>query len=114
MPIGSFQAIAHRLADSAAAVDGARLLAHEAAWAADDDPDRGRRAGRPGLRLRGRDRPRRVGYRSLHFHGGYGFMMEYDIQLLLAAGPGVDRASGASPARPTGGPTDARLPAEGR
>jgi hypothetical protein len=20
-------------------------------------------------------------YRSLHFHGGYGFMMEYDIQL---------------------------------
>jgi alkylation response protein AidB-like acyl-CoA dehydrogenase len=20
-------------------------------------------------------------YRSLHFHGGYGFMMEYDVQL---------------------------------
>src|SRR5690606_35454957 len=39
VPIGSFQAIAHRLSDSAAAVDGARLLAYEAAWAADADPN---------------------------------------------------------------------------
>ena len=33
--IASFQTIQHRLADNATAVDGARLLAYEAAWAHD-------------------------------------------------------------------------------
>ena len=33
VPIGSFQAVQHRLADVAVAVDGARLLAYEAAGA---------------------------------------------------------------------------------
>ena len=35
--IGSFQALAHGLVDVATAVDGARLLAYEAAWAIDHD-----------------------------------------------------------------------------
>ena len=54
----TFQAISHRLADSAAAIDGARLLAYEAAWAVDERPERARRAGGDGVRLRVRDRPR--------------------------------------------------------
>jgi alkylation response protein AidB-like acyl-CoA dehydrogenase len=37
--IASFQTIQHRLADNATAIDGARLLAYEAAWA--DDVQRG-------------------------------------------------------------------------
>ena len=37
--IGSFQTVQHRLADNATAIDGARVLAYEAAWAQD--------AGRP-------------------------------------------------------------------
>src|SRR5690606_37379324 len=32
-PIGAFQSIAHYLADGQAALDGARTLVHEAAWA---------------------------------------------------------------------------------
>src|SRR4029079_11477578 len=36
VPIGSFQALAHRLADVATAFEGAQLLAREAAWAADE------------------------------------------------------------------------------
>jgi alkylation response protein AidB-like acyl-CoA dehydrogenase len=83
-PIGAFQAIAHPLADSATAVDGARLLAYEAAWLR-DLPD-------AELNLRADELARMsfafaaetandVTLRSLHFHGGYGFMLDYDIQM---------------------------------
>lgn len=80
VPIGSFQAVAHPLADSAAAVDGARLLAYEAAWAADEAPERARELAGLAFGFAG-DTARDVTARSLHFHGGYGFMMEYDVQL---------------------------------
>ncbi len=78
--IGSFQAISHRLADSAAAVDGARLLAYEAAWAVDEQPERAAELAAMAFAF-AYETARDVTYRSLHFHGGYGFMMEYDIQL---------------------------------
>jgi alkylation response protein AidB-like acyl-CoA dehydrogenase len=80
VPIGSFQAVAHPLADSAAAIDGARLLAYEAAWSADDAPDRARELAGLAFGFAG-ETARDVTARSLHFHGGYGFMMEYDVQL---------------------------------
>jgi alkylation response protein AidB-like acyl-CoA dehydrogenase len=80
--IGSFQAIAHRLADSATAVDGALLLARKAAWAADGQP--GRRGELAAMSIAfAAETARDASYRSLHFHGGYGFMMEYDIQLFF-------------------------------
>jgi len=80
VPIGSFQAISHRLADSATAIDGARLLAWEAAWAADADPDRAPELAAMAFAF-AYEAARDSTYRSLHFHGGYGFMLEYDIQL---------------------------------
>lgn len=80
VPIGSFQAISHRLADSATAVDGARLLAYEAAWAVEEDPLRAAELAAMVFAF-AYETARDVTYRSLHFHGGYGFMMEYDIQL---------------------------------
>jgi alkylation response protein AidB-like acyl-CoA dehydrogenase len=80
VPIGSFQAIAHRLADSATAVDGARLLAYEAGWAASEEPDRAAELAAMSFAFAA-ETARDATYRSLHFHGGYGFMMEYDAQL---------------------------------
>ena len=80
VPIGSFQAVSHRLADSATAVDGARLLAYEAAWAVEEEPGRAPELGAMAFAF-AYESARDVTYRSLHFHGGYGFMMEYDIQL---------------------------------
>ena len=80
VPIGSFQAVAHRLADSATALDGARLLAYEAAWAVEDDPGRATELAALAFAFAA-EAARDASYRSLHFHGGYGFMMEYDIQL---------------------------------
>ena len=79
-PIGAFQAIAHRLADSAAAVDGAELLARQAAWSAVEEPERYAELAAMAFAFAA-ETARDVSYRSLHFHGGYGFMVEYDIQL---------------------------------
>jgi alkylation response protein AidB-like acyl-CoA dehydrogenase len=82
VPIASYQSVAHRMADLATALDGALLVARKAAWAADGDDDR-----RPELALMASGLAAEVAEQAatdaLHFHGGYGFMLEYDIQLYL-------------------------------
>lgn len=95
VPIGSFQAIQHSLADLPGSIDGARLLVHEAAWALDG----GRTSTTNGIDLAddliddgptlaamaflfAADVASTATHRSLHVHGGYGFSEEYDIQLL--------------------------------
>jgi len=80
VPIGSFQAVAHGLADAATAVDGSALLAREAAWAAGEEPGRARELAALSFAFSA-EAARQASYRSLHYHGGYGFMLEYDIQL---------------------------------
>ncbi|MDQ2649941.1 MAG: acyl-CoA dehydrogenase family protein, partial [Actinomycetota bacterium] len=80
VPIGSFQTIQHRFADLHAAVDGARLMAFQAVWAIDEDhPTAPGRAAQANW-FCGRVADDAAGF-SLHVHGGYGFMLEYDVQL---------------------------------
>jgi alkylation response protein AidB-like acyl-CoA dehydrogenase len=80
VPIGSFQSIARDLADVATLIDGARLLARQAAWArAEDDQDFHSLAGMAFLFAT--RAARRASNVALHVHGGYGFTLEYDIQL---------------------------------
>jgi alkylation response protein AidB-like acyl-CoA dehydrogenase len=80
VPIGSFQSIARDLADVATAVDGARLLAREAAWVqAEGDQDFCSLASMAVLFAT--RAARRASNVALHVHGGYGFTLEYDIQL---------------------------------
>jgi alkylation response protein AidB-like acyl-CoA dehydrogenase len=79
-PIGSFQAIQHSLADIAVALDGAQLLARKAAWALDHGRADGPELAAMALLFAG-ERAQHATERGLHFHGGYGFMQEYDIQL---------------------------------
>jgi alkylation response protein AidB-like acyl-CoA dehydrogenase len=79
-PIGSFQAISHGLADAHTALDGGTLLAREAAWSAEVEPARTPELGPLAFGFC-TDAARDASYRSLHYHGGYGFMLEYDIQL---------------------------------
>jgi alkylation response protein AidB-like acyl-CoA dehydrogenase len=80
VPIGSFQSVAHRLADAATAIDGAQLLAREAAWAADELPDDLAVLSSMAFAFAA-ETAEQVADAALHFHGGYGFMLEYDIQL---------------------------------
>jgi 3-oxochol-4-en-24-oyl-CoA dehydrogenase len=80
VPIGTFQALQHRFADLHARVDGSRLLAYEAVWALDeDDPSAAGRAAQASWYC-GQVAEEAAGF-SLHVHGGYGFMLEYDVQL---------------------------------
>jgi len=80
VPIGSFQAVAHRLADVATEVDGATLLWQNAVWALDEQLDTAPAAARMAF-VFAAEVAERAALTSLHFHGGYGFMLEYDIQL---------------------------------
>lgn len=80
VPIGSFQAVAHGLADAATSVDGGALLAREAAWAASEEPGRSAELAALACAFTA-EAAREASYKSLHFHGGYGFMLENDIQL---------------------------------
>jgi hypothetical protein len=91
VPIGSFQAVQHGLADLAGRIDGARLLAHQAAAALDSDSAGSCDAAHNDITdghalasmafLFASDIAADATARSLHFHGGYGFAEEYDIQL---------------------------------
>jgi alkylation response protein AidB-like acyl-CoA dehydrogenase len=80
VPIGSFQAVAHRLADLATSVDGAALLAAKAAWALDTGDEAAATLPAVAFSFCG-ETAQAVAAASLHYHGGYGFMEEYDIQL---------------------------------
>jgi alkylation response protein AidB-like acyl-CoA dehydrogenase len=80
VPIGSFQAIAHGLADAATAVDGAQLLVREAAWAADFAQADATALARMAFLFAARTAQQTTAV-ALHVHGGYGFTLEYDIQL---------------------------------
>jgi alkylation response protein AidB-like acyl-CoA dehydrogenase len=72
--------VGHRLADVATASAGATLLAREAAWADEEAP--GRRAELAAMAFCfGAETARDATAVALHVHGGYGFMIEYDIQL---------------------------------
>jgi alkylation response protein AidB-like acyl-CoA dehydrogenase len=82
VPIGSFQSVQHRLADLHTAADGARLLALSAVHAIDTGAkDRGALAAMAFAGC-GQVADEAAGA-SLHYHGGYGFMLEYDVQLYV-------------------------------
>ncbi len=94
VPIGSFQAVQHRLADLRH-----RPRGRPTSWPA--RPCGPSTCGEPealafpamAFCARRRDRPATPPRGSLHVHGGYGFMEEYDIQLYFR------RAKAAAPAR---------------
>ncbi len=94
VPIASFQAVQHGMADLPILVEGARLLTHRAAWAGDravpgttgttdvDDNEIDDFATLAGMAfVFAAQAAAHATDRSLHFHGGYGYAQEYDIQL---------------------------------
>ncbi|NLD78433.1 MAG: acyl-CoA dehydrogenase [Acidimicrobiales bacterium] len=80
VPVGSFQAVQHRFADIATDIDGADLLSNKAIWALDVEDRVADSFPAMAFWFAG-DMAHRSTSWSLHVHGGYGFMEEYDIQL---------------------------------
>ncbi len=78
-PLGAFQAISHYLADAKTAIDGATLLAREAAWARSEDRDISRLA--PMAKLFACQTFRDTTAMAQQVFGGVGFTLEYDVQL---------------------------------
>ncbi len=83
-PIGSFQAVKHRLADLYVAVQTARSAAYYAAWAAGAEPaaDGTGAAAVGGLALaQALEAQRTVAGEAVQLHGGIGVTWEHDVQL---------------------------------
>lgn len=78
--IAWFQTVQHRLADAVTDLEGARLLTYEAAWAADSGLTHADALGSMAF-LFSSEVAFQAAAESLHFHGGYGYTLEYDIQL---------------------------------
>ena len=79
-PIGSFQAIQHKLADAVIDVDGSRFITYKAAWSlqeGEDDADLMISMAKAWTS----DASRRVVAHGQQIHGGIGFTKEYKIQL---------------------------------
>ncbi len=81
-PIGSFQAVKHRLADMLVDVEGMRSAVYWAAWClAADHPDASVAAST--AKVWCSDAARRVMASALQVHGGIGFTWEHDTHLYL-------------------------------
>jgi alkylation response protein AidB-like acyl-CoA dehydrogenase len=93
VPIGTFQAISHPLADQATALDGARLLTRKAAWSAEAASGRSAELAAMAFAFAA-ETARDTTYHALHVHGGYGFMLEQDVQLYYRRARGWARVWG--------------------
>ena len=80
-PLGSFQALSHYMADAKTAVDGARLLTYEAAWAHSAARPVDRLA--PMAKLFACNTYRDTTAMAQQLFGGVGFTLDYDIQLFF-------------------------------
>jgi alkylation response protein AidB-like acyl-CoA dehydrogenase len=81
-PIGSFQAVKHRLADALVDVEGMRSSTYYAAWClATGDPEGGLAASM--AKAWCSDSSRRVTSAGLQVHGGIGFTWEHELHLYL-------------------------------
>ena len=79
-PIGSFQAIQHKLADVVIDVDGSRFITYKAAWSLQEgEPDADMMISM--AKAWTSDASRRVVAHGQQIHGGIGFTKEYKIQL---------------------------------
>lgn len=80
--IGSFQAVKHKCADMAVALDGARSASYYAAWAlAEAAPDAALAVSV--AKAACCDASRLICNESLQVHGGIGFTWEYDLHLYM-------------------------------
>jgi isovaleryl-CoA dehydrogenase len=82
-PIGSFQALQHRLADMATELEAARLMTYWVASKVDEDPDRMLPREASMVKLYVTERAKRIALEGMQMMGGYGYSSEYDMERLV-------------------------------
>ncbi|MFN8160083.1 MAG: acyl-CoA dehydrogenase family protein [Solirubrobacterales bacterium] len=82
-PIGSFQALQHRLADMATELEAARLMTRWVASMTDDDPGRMLPREASMVKLYVTEVAKRVALEGMQLMGGYGYSSEYDMERLV-------------------------------
>lgn len=80
-PIGTFQAIEHKLAQMAMEIDAARLLVHRAAWLKDRGQSFSMEASMG--KLFASELAVRAADEAVQIHGGYGYTKEYHVERFL-------------------------------
>jgi alkylation response protein AidB-like acyl-CoA dehydrogenase len=82
VPVGSFQAVKHHLADVRIGLEFARPLVYRAAWSlAHDDPDAALHVSM--AKAQASDAAQLAGRQALQCHGATGYSYEYDLHLYL-------------------------------
>jgi isovaleryl-CoA dehydrogenase len=84
-PIGSFQALQHRIADMATEIESARLMTRWVAGLTDEDPDRMLPREASMVKLHVTEIAKRVAVEGMQLMGGYGYSSEYDMERLVRA-----------------------------
>lgn len=81
-PIGSFQAVQHKLADAFVSLSSMKALCRFAAWAVESSPEQIDLAGRAAITFAVERGPKII-ETCIQLHGGTGFTWEYDLHLYL-------------------------------
>lgn len=87
-PVGSFQAVKHRLADVYVAVQAARSAAYHSAWATSPTAACGASAGAGPALAQALEALRTAAAEGIQLHGGIGFTWEHDAQLYFKRAAG--------------------------
>ena len=82
-PIGSFQALQHRLANIATELEAARLMTYWVAGKVDEDPDRMLPREASMVKLFVTEAAQRASLEGMQMMGGYGYSSEYDMERLV-------------------------------
>ena len=82
-PIGSFQALQHRIADVATDLQAARLMTHWVATLTDEDPGRMLPQQASMVKLFVTEAAQRATLEGMQLMGGYGYSSEYDMERLV-------------------------------
>ena len=87
VPIGSFQSVAHPLADVLIGIESARRLTHKAAWFLDHEADQVGPLASMAF-VHAAEAAERAGSVGVHTQGGFGFTLESDEQLFYRRAKG--------------------------
>ena len=84
-PIGSFQALKHRIADLAAEIEATRLLVYDVALRSDANPEVTLPREASMAKLKATEVAKRATLEGMQMMGGYGYAVEYDMEHQLRA-----------------------------